>query len=190
VLIMRLEVPHRDIGTVRGRPATWQARTVFDCLRLLPAADGDELLDRALQQRWATPEELLAFAQANVGRHGVPRVRRLLGQARGGERSVAERRLTSLLTKNGITGWVANQVIMDSAGVIGIGDVVFPERRLVIEVDGLAFHVTPERFQRDRVRQNRLIAAGWTVLRFTWRDLSQHPRQVTSTIERLLRTGG
>jgi very-short-patch-repair endonuclease len=38
---------------------------------------------------------------------------------------------------------------------------------LVIEVDGWAYHRTPDRFQRDRERQNRLVAAGWTVLRFT-----------------------
>ena len=42
--------------------------------------------------------------------------------------------------------------------------------------------VTPERFQRDRSRQNRLVAAGWTVLRFTWRDLVERPGYVVRTI--------
>jgi hypothetical protein len=74
----------------------------------------------------------------------------------------AERRLTELLRVAGITGWTANAEIRDATGLIGIGDVVFAGSKLVLEVDGLAYHVTPERFQRDRQRQNRLVAAGWT----------------------------
>jgi very-short-patch-repair endonuclease len=42
--------------------------------------------------------------------------------------------------------------------------------------------VTPEHFQRDRRRQNRLIAAGWTVLRFTWWDLTERPDDVLAQI--------
>jgi very-short-patch-repair endonuclease len=63
--------------------------------------------------------------------------------------------------------------------------VVFASAKLVVEVDGLAFHVTPERFQRDRQRQNRLVAAGWTVLRFTWMDLTERPSYVVASVRRL-----
>ena len=63
---------------------------------------------------------------------------------------------------------------------------VFPGAKLVVEVDGLAHHVTPDRFQADRQRQNRLVAAGWTVLRFTWRDLTERPGYVVATIGRLV----
>jgi len=71
-------------------------------------------------------------------------------------------------------------------GFIGIGDIVFDILKLVVEVDGWAFHTTPERFQRDRGRQNRLVAAGWTVLRFTWRDLVERPGYVLATIRAML----
>jgi len=73
--------------------------------------------------------------------------------------------------------------IRDDAGVIGIGDVVFDRMKLVLEVDGLAYHTTPERFERDRRRQNRLVLAGWTVLRFTWRDITARPAYVLATIQ-------
>ncbi len=76
--------------------------------------------------------------------------------------------------------------IRDDAGVIGIGDVVFDLVKLVLEVDGLAYHTTPERFERDRRRQNRLVAAGWTVLRFTWRDITDRPAYVLATIQDVL----
>jgi len=55
-----------------------------------------------------------------------------------------------LLREAGIDGWAANVEIRDGLGPIGIGDLVFRRARAVIEVDGLAFHVSPERFQRDR----------------------------------------
>jgi hypothetical protein len=53
---------------------------------------------------------------------------------------------------------------------------------LAIEVDGWAWHHDVERFRRDRQRQNALVLAGWTVLRFTWHDLTQRPGEVVAEI--------
>jgi very-short-patch-repair endonuclease len=69
-------------------------------------------------------------------------------------------------------GWSCNHEVTDQTGVIGIIDVAFPAIKLAIELDGRAWHVDRDRFQHDRTRQNRLVAAGWTVLRFTWDDVA------------------
>jgi very-short-patch-repair endonuclease len=62
--------------------------------------------------------------------------------------------------------------------------------RLAIEIDGWAYHSDVDRFQRDRRRQNVLVALGWTVLRFTWADLTQRPGYVTAAIRgQLVRAG-
>jgi very-short-patch-repair endonuclease len=61
-------------------------------------------------------------------------------------------------------------------------DAAYPERRIAVEVDGFEAHSSPEAFQRDRTRQNRLVALGWTVLRFTWADVVQRPAIVAQTI--------
>ena len=53
---------------------------------------------------------------------------------------------------------------------------------MAIEVDGYEHHSSPEAFQRDRTRQNRLVALGWTVLRFTWDDVVKRPAMVAQTI--------
>jgi very-short-patch-repair endonuclease len=58
---------------------------------------------------------------------------------------------------------------------------------VVIELDGCAFHTTSDRFERDRYRQNRLTEGGWTVLRFTWRDLTRRPVYVAATVRRVVR---
>lgn len=50
-------------------------------------------------------------------------------------------------------------------------DFAWPEARLAVEVDGYATHSSVHAFQENRARQNDLVAAGWTVLRFTWADV-------------------
>ncbi|MCU1486117.1 MAG: hypothetical protein JWN67_2863, partial [Actinomycetia bacterium] len=50
------------------------------------------------------------------------------------------------------------------------------------EVDGFGVHGTPEATSADFVRQNRLVAMGWIVLRFTWRQVVKHPDQVARDI--------
>jgi very-short-patch-repair endonuclease len=65
-------------------------------------------------------------------------------------------------------------------------DLAFPGCRLAVEVDGWAWHIDPDRFQRDRARQNALVLAGWTVLRFTWSDVTERPDRVVAQIRRAL----
>jgi very-short-patch-repair endonuclease len=49
-----------------------------------------------------------------------------------------------------------------------------------------AYHSGDDRFQRDRTKQNALIAAGWRVLRFTWIDISDRPAYVLAQVGHLL----
>jgi very-short-patch-repair endonuclease len=56
----------------------------------------------------------------------------------------------------------------------------------VIEVDGYGAHGHWAAFQRDRARDNKLVAAGFVVLRFTWHQLTQRPMQVVAEVVRTL----
>ena len=114
------------------------------------------------------------------------RAGRLL-RAAAGTRSAAERLAVNLFREARIGGWVANAEIHDHAGLVGYGDIVFRAARVVVEIDGWAYHSDRERFQRDRTRQNRLVAAGWTVLRFTWDDLTTRTREVIAAVRAAVR---
>lgn len=188
VRLIRDPIDDTDIECVEGVLVTGRERTVVDCLRLLPEQDAVELLDRALQARWITPEQMAWRAHRFVGRRGAVRLAHMSRLAGSGARSAAERLTVQLLRRAGITGWTANEEIHDEHGLIGVGDVVFRDRRLVVEIGGRAHHTDPGSFQRDRERQNRLVAAGWTVLRFTWRDLTRQPEYLLATIEAMLRS--
>lgn len=41
---------------------------------------------------------------------------------------------------------------------------------------------TAKAFAHDLERQNRLVALGWTVLRFTWWQVVKQPEKVADTI--------
>jgi hypothetical protein len=183
---LRTDIDRRDITRWEGALVTTMRRAVVDCLVLLPEAEAQSLLDRALNRSWLTLDQLATSVQARLGRRGTRRLFRLLRIAGDGSRSAAERLMAHLLTSAGISCWAANVPMRDARGLIGVGDIVFEAARLVIELDGWAYHVTAGQFQRDRERQNRLVAAGWTVLRFTWHDLTKRPEYVIASIAALL----
>jgi very-short-patch-repair endonuclease len=110
----------------------------------------------------------------------------VLRQTADGARSQAERVLHRLLRQAKIECWVANHRVVLS-GIEYWIDVAFLARRLALEVDGWAWHSDVERFTHDRRRQNALVLAGWTVLRFTWHDLMSRPEVVIAQIRAALR---
>ena len=54
------------------------------------------------------------------------------------------------------------------------------------ETDGRAFHGHPEAFEHDRLRDQRLTLAGYTVVRFTWRHVRHEPGRVAGALAGLL----
>jgi very-short-patch-repair endonuclease len=65
-------------------------------------------------------------------------------------------------------------------------DFVWSKARVAVELDGHAYHSTRAAFERDRERDRALQAAGWRVVRVTWRQLSDEPAAVARDLKRLL----
>ena len=186
IRLHRIAVPARDVHVIAGLPVTSRQRTVLDCLLSLPPDQGRTLLDRALQRGWVQLPGIAAAVHDARGRWGITRARALLAVAEPGTASDAERVAQGLLVTGGVTGWVRGYPLLVGGQVVAILDIAFPHALLAIEIDGWAWHSDPERFQRDRQRQNALVAAGWTVLRFTWADLIERPEQSLATVVRTL----
>ncbi|MGH3875346.1 MAG: DUF559 domain-containing protein [Pseudonocardiaceae bacterium] len=174
-----------DLVVVRGLPVTALPLTVLDAAAALGGDSGRPLVDRALQRRVSFAELHAAYCRS-FGRHGTPWLGRVLRQAADGACSQAERVLHGLLRGARIGGWVANHLVVAS-GVEYWIDIAFVAHRLAVEVDGWAWHSDVDRFARDRRRQNALVLAGWTVLRFTWHDLMSRPEAVVAQIRAALR---
>ena len=65
-------------------------------------------------------------------------------------------------------------------GVLLRPDFVWRDAKVAVEIDGRGPHATRYAFEDDRLRDQRLQAAGWVVIRIT-------ERQLTEELPRLLR---
>ena len=185
ITVVRRPLDRPDRASQRGVQVTaLPFSALFGAVALGGA--GPAMLDRALQKRLKL-SELQDVHERNLGRHGSRAAGELLKVASDGAAALSERLLIRLLRNAEITGWQVNcPVLIDGAMIRP--DVAFRREGIALEVDGWAWHHTPDRFQRDRARQNALINAGWIVLRFTWLDLTNDPagviRQVRSALSR------
>ena len=115
--------------------------------------------------------------ERNPGRRGVRALRRLVDSGPARTRSEAERRLLRLVREARLPKPRLN------ARVAGLEvDFLWPDQRLIVEVDGYAFHRGRRAFERDRQRDAALAAQGYTVLRVTWRQLVYEPQAVVARI--------
>jgi hypothetical protein len=69
-------------------------------------------------------------------------------------------------------------------------DVVWHEQKLIVELDGHAFHRTRAAFERDRMRDAKLQLAGYRVYRVTYHQLESDAEEVIETVRSLLIAGG
>lgn len=160
---------------------------LVDTLLTVSDARAIEVVDHALQLHWVDAAHLDSVLESRriPGRKRMARLDRLVRHAREGTRSAAERRMKPLLPRIAGYQWHANDAIRVGDRIIAEGDFVIRELRLCIEVDGRAHHSSERDFENDRARQNALVAAGWTVLRFTWHQIVDEPARVTATIHAL-----
>ena len=109
----------------------------------------------------------------------IPKLRELLARANepAFTRSVAERKMLDLLRSARI-GPTATNVLVNGHEA----DFFWREERLIVEVDGYRYHGSREAFERDRKRDGAYVAAGYRVLRVTWRQLVEEPAAVVATV--------
>lgn len=190
VRILRRQLDDRDRAALSGIAVTGLPLSALHGAVDLGPPAGPMMLDRALQRRVSFDDLHAAYCR-QIGSRRSTGARRLMADA--GDRAAAEseRRFIRLIKKAGIHGWSVNAP-MTVMGETFYPDFCFARERVIVEIDGWAWHHTPKRFQRDRSRQNALVLQGWLVLRFTWFDLVDRPEWVLAQVRAALaarRTG-
>jgi Protein of unknown function (DUF559)/Transcriptional regulator, AbiEi antitoxin len=176
-----------DTTTVDNIPCTSVARTLADLGDREPA----RLVERALDQAEVLGVfNLLALEDVlrRLGPRRGPGVLRTL-LANLGEPALTDRELEELflavvrgagLPEPAVNAWITGH------GWAYKADFLWRAERLVVETDSRAFHTSRRAFEHDRLRDQRLTLAGYTVVRFTWRQVTGDPAGVADTLEALL----
>jgi very-short-patch-repair endonuclease len=68
-------------------------------------------------------------------------------------------------------------------------DCVWPQARLVVELDSWHWHGNRRAFRGDRTKSRQLTLLGWTVVRITDDEIDEHPEVVAASVHELLRRG-
>ena len=175
-----------DHATVRGIPVTSVARTLADLGDVAPAthvrsafaaAERLQLLDMA-----AIDDALAAAGNRRRGARILGELLRAYDPRWSQSRSDLELAMLDLLEAHDlpaaeINAWVAGRYV---------ADLLWPDRRLVVEVDSDRYHRSPSARRADARRDHDLRRLGYRVLRISEHDLAGAHPAVAERIRRAL----
>ena len=170
----------------RGFRVTSVARTLVDLAATLSYRDLRRALAEADYRKLLSVDEVASVLKP--GLHGSRTLRRALGQhlpQLACTLSVLEERFLELCETAGLPLPEIN------AQVAGMKvDAMWPEQRLIAELDGATAHRGWAQVNRDRERELLLRQVGFRVVRYTWQQITERSAQVTADLWRELDAPG
>jgi very-short-patch-repair endonuclease len=185
--VRRSDLSANEVVMQRGHPTTSAVRTLADLGRRLPLVEAVSALDMALHKRLLNSDDLRSWVDAHPRYPGTGRLRRAIELAEPATESVMETRLLLLLVMARLPRPQAQVSLFDDAGnFLGRPDFCYPLHRLALEYDGAQHR---ENLLGDNRRQNRLVEAGYRLLRFTAADVLSAPDSIVALVGRALSAG-
>lgn len=164
------------------------ARTLLDLSGIVAVGELRKVIEEAEVLRLLDQRAAHELIKRSRGRRGVARLRMLMDEldpATKMTRSHLERRFLRMCKRAGLPRPEVN-VILDLGAVRVEADFLWRDARLIVETDGRQSHDTASAFENDRRRDQRLMLAGWKVLRSTWRQVTSEPGELARTLRALL----
>jgi very-short-patch-repair endonuclease len=186
VRLHRMKLEHDETTVLDDIPVTTPARTLLDLARSTRGRALEQAVAESLARRVADTAAIEAMAKRY---HHRPAARRLMALFSGDQRpaltrSAAEEALLALVRKAQLPPPEIN-VRVHGCEV----DLYWRAQRLIVEMDGFAFHRSRHRFDADRRRDATLAAAGLRVMRVTWRQLENEPEALLVRLAQALTRG-
>lgn len=174
-------VPADEATKHDGIPVTTLPRTLLDLASVVSPTQLERALNEAEVRRLTDPLSLADLVERHPHRPGIRAARALLGEPQSITRSELEARFRRFARAIGLPAPALNVPLE------GIEcDCVWTGQRLVVELDGRGVHDTAVAFERDRARDRMLNAAGWRVVRITWRQLREEPERLAGDLKKLI----
>lgn len=172
-----------------GAPLTTVARTVVDIARR-GASDGIVVADSALREGLVTHAQLRAVLARQSRWDGVVTARQVVELATPKSESPLESLARLFMATHGIALPEQQVRIHTARGAYRV-DGLWAHRAVVFEADGLGKYRDDGSGQdnplvREKLRQEALEQAGYTVVRVTWADIHLRPHETAARIRRAL----
>jgi very-short-patch-repair endonuclease len=184
---LRVHRPSRlrvdEVTSHHGIALTTPARTILDLSPRMSPNGLERIVAKAERAALCDRVALERIMARHPTQPGSRRLRAILGQTGGPllTRSEAEARFLALIRRGDL------DVPRTNAPLHGFEvDFLWPQQRLVVEIDGEAFHRSRHMFETDRKRDAVLTAAGFRVQRFTWRQLTRESEAVLVRVAQAL----
>ncbi len=172
---------HRDVRRLHGIPVTTPARTLLDLADVLD----DRALARAVNEgrvlRLVTLDDLAVLLDRSPGRRAARRLRPFVAVRNGPTRSGLEDAFIKFIERYNLP----RPKINDEVAGYEV-DAVWPDQRLIVELDTLDYHGHEAAFERDRDKDANLLAAGYATVRVTGYRLDQTPEREAARLHALL----
>jgi very-short-patch-repair endonuclease len=180
IVIRRSDLSGGEVVTLRGLKATSITRTLKDLCSQLSLTEAVVIADSALHLQLVTLKALKNALVTYAGQPGVEMLRSVVAHAEPASESLMETRLRMLLVLGGLPRPEAQVSIHDRAGrFLGRVDLFYRSGKLGLEYDGGTHR---ESLAADNRRQNQLVDAGVTVLRFSAVDVFQKPESTVALV--------
>jgi predicted transcriptional regulator of viral defense system len=182
-----LDLVAADLSELDGIPVTTPARTVVDLGATSPGAV-PAALDAGLRKNLFSLDEVDRFVArvAKRGRRGVGVIRPLIEirlEWQGLTESDLEDLFRRIVAGSSLPMPEPQYTLRDEHGrFVCRADFAYVDKRALIELDSEKHHMDPTTFGRDREKQNLAMGLGWSVYRFTWRQLVDTPDQLLSVL--------
>jgi very-short-patch-repair endonuclease len=177
-----------DITAVEGIPCTTVARTLVDLGDVVSRREVERAVDQAEVLRAFDGQAVHEALERAGPRRGAGVLRAILDTYKEPTltRRQLEERFLALCRKATLPSPAVNAWITLDDGVAYQADFMWRKHCLIAETDGRDVHTTRKAFEHDRLRDQRLTLAGFTVVRFTWRQVANEPRRVSEALRSLL----
>ena len=167
-----------DLVTYRAVPVTTPVDALIDIAPTLTRDQLEAAINEADNHNLVDPPTLRAALDALPPRPGTAILRRTLDlRTFTLTQSRLERLFLPLVRRAGLPKPLTQEWVNGFRV-----DFVWPDLKLVVETDGLAYHRTPAQQAQDRRRDQAHTAAGHTPLRFTHAQVKWEPEHVERTL--------
>ncbi|MFI6047592.1 hypothetical protein ACIA8C_38660 [Nocardia sp. NPDC051321] len=173
-----------QVATINGISTTTAARTAIDLARTLNRMDALATLDAA-SRRGLSPDELREELTRHHRRRGLRQAAELIQLADCRAESPMESRTRLRCIDAGLPHPQPQLEVSTPDGPRRL-DLGWPQHRIGLEYDSIAWHSGLHAAARDNARHNHLTTEGWTIFYATALDVLHQPELFTDPIRRAI----